>query len=100
MTDDARNHTTSRAFAESIADLGARHPATRPSRPPDHGKAERPDRTLLDEWACARPFTSDDQRLADLPAWLDHHDHHRPHSALAGLAPMQALVNNVSGNHT
>lgn len=24
----------------------------------------------------------------------------RPHNALVGLAPMQVLVNNVSGNHT
>jgi len=98
MTDNAKSHAHSRAFAETLDDLRARHDAA--LRPQTNRRAERLDRTLLDEWAYARPFHSNDERLAALPPWLDHHDRHRPHTALADLAPMQALVNNVSGNHT
>jgi transposase InsO family protein len=100
MTDNARNYTDSRAFGEALAELGARHLTTRPFRPQTNGKAERFNRTLLDEWAYARPFTTNEERLAALPPWLDHYNQHRPHTALAGLAPMQVLVNNVSGNHS
>ena len=99
MTDNAKNYTRSRAFADALDDLGARHLTTRPFRPQTNGKAERFNRTMLDEWAYARPFTTNDERLAALPPWLDHYNRHRPHTALGGLAPMQVLVNNVSGNH-
>ncbi|MGI8927981.1 MAG: integrase core domain-containing protein [Candidatus Limnocylindrales bacterium] len=34
-----------------------------------------------------------------LPDWLEFYNHGRPHTALDGLTPHQALVNNVSGNH-
>jgi transposase InsO family protein len=99
MTDSARDYTRSRAFAETMADLGAGHVRTLPFRPQTNGKAERFNRTMLDEWAYARPFTTNDERLGALRPWLDHYHHHRPHTALARLAPMQVLVNNVSGNH-
>jgi transposase InsO family protein len=99
LTDNARNYVASAAFAAALADLGARHKTTRPYRPQTNGKAERLNRTLLDEWAYARPYASNAERLAALPAWLDEYNCRRPHSALGGLAPMQFLVNNVSGNH-
>lgn len=99
MTDNARNYRTSRAFAEAVAELGARHKRTRPFRPQTNGKSERFNRTMLEEWAYARPYSCNEQRLAALDAWLYDYNHHRPHSALKGLSPMQFLVNNVSVNH-
>ena len=100
MTDNARNYTGSRAFADALAELGARHKRTRPYRPQTNGKAERFNRTLLDEWAYAREYTTNDDRLAAFPEWLDQYNHHRPHTALGGLTPMEFLVNNVSVNHS
>jgi transposase InsO family protein len=100
MTDNAKNYTRSRAFGGTLADLGARHLTTRPYRPQTNGKVERFNRTLLDEWAYARPYASNDERLSELPAFVEHYNDRRPHTALKGLTPMEFLVNNVSGNHT
>jgi transposase InsO family protein len=100
MTDNARNYTRSRAFAAALLEIDARHLTTRPFRPQTNGKSERLNRTMLDEWAYARPYTSNADRIAAFGPWLDHYNHHRSHTALGGLTPMQVLVNNVSGNHT
>ena len=40
------------------------------------------------------------ERLAALEAWLAHHDHARPHTALGGRPPATAVVDNVGGKHT
>ena len=100
MTDNARNYVDSRDFQVALADLRARHKRTRPRRPQTNGKSERFNRTLLDEWAYARPYTSNDERLLALPDFVERYNNHRPHTALQGLPPMAVLVNNVSGNHT
>ena len=100
MTDNARNYVDSRLFQTSIAEIGARHKRTRPFRPQTNGKSERFNRTLLDEWAYARPYTSNNERLIALPGFVERYNHHRPHTSLKGLTPMAFLVNNVSGNHT
>jgi transposase InsO family protein len=99
MTDNARNYTLSHDFQVALSDIRARHKRTRPRRPQTNGKSERFNRTLLDEWAYARPYESNNERLMALPAFVDHYNNHRPHTALGGLAPMAVLVNNVSGNH-
>jgi len=90
----------SRAYAAGLEDLGARHKRTRPYRPQTNGKAERFIKTLLAEWAYARPYHSNAERLAELPEWLDFYNHRRPHTAIGGLVPHAALVNNLGGNHT
>jgi transposase InsO family protein len=100
MTDNAKNYTRSRAFAEALAELGARHKRTRFFNPQQNGKSERFNRTMLDEWAYARPYGSNAERLDAFPEFLHHYNHGRPHTALQGRSPMQALVNNVSVNHT
>ena len=100
MTDNALNYTRSRDFRAALTDLGARHKRTRFRRPQTNGKSERFNRTLLDEWAYVRPYDSNNQRLLALPDFVDRYNNNRPHSALKGLTPMAALVNNVSGNHT
>jgi len=99
MTDNARNYVDSRLFQTSIAEIGARHKRTRPFRPQTNGKSERFNRTLLDEWAYARPYTSNNERLIALPEFVERYNHHRPHTSLKGLTPMAFLVNNVSWNH-
>lgn len=89
----------SRAYAAAMARIGARHKRTRPYRPQTNGKAERLIKTLLAEWAYARPYRSNEERLAALPDWVDFYNHGRPHTAISGLTPHQALVHDLSVNH-
>lgn len=100
MTDNAKNYVDSRDFQAVLSDLRARHKRTRSHRPQTNGKSERFNRTLLDEWAYARPYGSNNERLLALDPFVDRYNNHRPHTALKGLTPMAVLVNNVSGNHT
>lgn len=89
----------SHLYAASIDRLGARHKRTRPYRPQTNGKAERFIKTMLAEWAYARPYRSNDERLAALAGWVDSYNHERTHTALGGRTPMDVLVSNVRGNH-
>ena len=100
MTDNAKNYTNSRLFAEAIESLGARHKRTRPRRPQTNGKAERFIQTMLAEWAYRRLYPSNAARLDALPGWLDDYNNRRSHTALDGRTPMDVLVSNVSGNHS
>ncbi len=99
MLTDNGSAYRSRAYAAALDQLAIRHKRTRPYRPQTNGKAERFIKTLLAEWAYARPYRSNDERLEALPEWLRIYNHGRPHTALDGLTPHQALVNNVDGNH-
>ena len=76
-----------------------RHSRTRPYRPQTNGKAERFIGTLIREWAYARPYRSNAERLEALPVFVDFYNQGRPHTALGGLSP-SAVVNNVRGDHT
>ena len=71
-----------------------KHSYTRPYRPQTNGKAERFIQTALREWAYRLAYESSEQRNQALKAWLHHYNHHRSHSALAGLTPA-AKLNNV-----
>ncbi len=99
LTDNAKNYTLSKVFAAALAELGARHKVTRPFRPQTNGKAERFNQTLLAEWAYARRYDTNAERLAALPAFVARYNERRPHGSLGGQTPMSALVNNVSVNH-
>jgi transposase InsO family protein len=90
----------SHAYAATLAGLGARHKRTRPYRPQTNGKAERFIKTLLGEWAYARPYHTNAERLAALADWVDSYNHERTHTALAGRTPMDVLVSNLPGNHS
>jgi transposase InsO family protein len=85
----------SRAFAAACDELGIGHRFTRPYRPQTNGKAERMVRTLLAEWAYARPFHDTADRIALLPQFLDFYNRRRPHWSLSGQPPIsRAPVNN------
>jgi transposase InsO family protein len=87
----------SRDFAAALG--GISHKWTRPYRPQTNGKVERFNRTLLEEWAYNRPYHSEAERLAAFPIWLHFYNHHRGHTALAGLPPA-SRVTNLSGQYS
>jgi transposase InsO family protein len=99
MTDNAKNYVLARAFQDALIEIGARHVRIAPYRPQTNGKAERFNRTLLEEWAYVRPYSGNQERLGLLAGWLHMYNHHRSHTALDGLPPI-SRVNNLSGNYT
>ncbi len=91
----------SRDFAAACDELGIGHRFTRPYRPQTNGKAERLVRTLLSEWAYARPFDTTADRVALLPRFLDFYNRRRPHWSLAGQPPISRVpVNNLAGKNS
>lgn len=87
----------SRVFNDALGD-GVKHKFTRPYRPQTNGKIERFHRTLAFEWAYARHYGSDAARAATYQAWIHSYNHHRPHTALGGLSPIDR-VHNVNGKN-
>ncbi|MEV7618497.1 IS481 family transposase, partial [Streptomyces sp. NPDC089799] len=88
----------SHAWRDALAAAGITHKRTRPYRPQTNGKVERLNRTLLDEWAYLRPYTSNDERTAALADFLHTYNHHRCHTALGGHPPI-SRVNNPAGQY-
>jgi len=99
MTDNALNYCRSNDFRQALERLGIAHRRTANYRPQTNGKAERFNRTLLEEFAYKELFTSNAARLAALGPWVDSYNANRPHTAIGGLTPLQRLVNNADGNH-
>ena len=64
------------------------------------GKVERFHRTLLEEWASIRPWTSEQQRQDAYRGFLHYYNHHRTHSALNWQTPASTIGNNLPGMHT
>ncbi|MFC5061136.1 integrase core domain-containing protein [Actinomycetospora atypica] len=56
------------------------------------GKAERLNRTLQNEFAYARPWTSNHQRPAALDSWVSNDNARPAHSALRGQPPITRLA--------
>jgi transposase InsO family protein len=89
------NGSAYRSFAwrDACAELEITPKKTRPYRPQTNGKIERFHRTLADGWAFSRHYNSETARRAALPAWLHHYNHHRPHTAIGKLPPINRLTN-------
>ena len=99
LTDNGKAYTSA-AFEQAVESIAARHKRTRPYRPQTNGKAERFIKTLLAEWAYGRLYRTNDERTDCLPAWVAEYNTERTHTALGGITPMAALVNNLHGNHS
>ena len=48
---------------------------------------------MLDEWAYAKPYTSETERVAVFAEWLHHYNHHRGHTPLKGQPPASRVTN-------
>ncbi|MFD5000042.1 IS481 family transposase [Streptomyces buecherae] len=99
LTDNAWPYRKSHAWRQALTDLGARHKLTRAYRPQTNGKVERFNRTLLDEWAYLRPYTSNTERTAALTNFLHIYNHHRCLTALGGHPPI-SRVNNAASHYS
>ena len=91
MTDNAFAYRHGRRLRELLEDHQIRHKFIRPHCPWQNGKVERFNRTLQTEWAYRYVFTSNDQRAAALPDFLDTYNNRRRHTALGGLPPISRL---------
>jgi transposase InsO family protein len=89
----------STVFAEALGPIV--HKRTRPYRPQTNGKVERFNRTLLDEWAYAAVYLTEDDRAAAFDPWLHHYNHHRGHTSLAGKPPASCpgVINHLWSVH-
>lgn len=97
LTDNGNGYR-SVPWRDLCRELGIAHTRTRPYRPATNGKAERFNRTLLDEWAYARTWRSEASRARALAGWLHRYNHHRHHTAIGG--PPAGRVTNLVGHNS
>ena len=91
MTDNALNYRRSASFLDAMEELGVRHLPIPPYHPRANGKVERFNRTLAEEWAYVRLYTSNSQRLRALDRWVGFYNRRRPHTTLGGRPPITRL---------
>ncbi len=75
LTDNGSGYR-SHGWTQRCTELGITRTRTKPYHPATNGKVERFNRTLLDEWAYTRLWTSDTARARTLDAWLHRYNHH------------------------
>jgi transposase InsO family protein len=97
LTDNGVGYRSTR-WAQRCAQLGITHTRTKPYHPATNGKAERFNRTRLDEWAYVRFYGSEAERAGTLDGFVHTYNHHRYHTAVGG--PPISRVNNVPGDHS
>lgn len=95
LTDNGSCYRSSE-WLQEVAGAGATPRFTRPYRPQTNGKVERFNRTLLEEWAYVRSYSSEAERRRRFDSWLHTYNHHRCHTALSGQPPI-TRVDNVTG---
>jgi transposase InsO family protein len=97
LTDNGACYRATEFDKELIA-AAIKHSRTKPFHPQTNGKVERYNRTLLNEWAYARPYRSEAARTRALDTWLHMYNHHRHHTAIGG--PPVSRVSNVVGQNS
>jgi transposase InsO family protein len=87
LSDNAKCYT-GHLFAQTLAELGARHIRIPPYTPRWNGKLERFFGTLEDEWAHGRTWPDSATRDRALSSFIRYFNRWRPHSAAGGRPPI------------
>ncbi|MBW3671038.1 MAG: integrase core domain-containing protein, partial [Acidobacteria bacterium] len=93
MTDNGPCYL-SNLFRETCTELQVKHIRTKPYTPRTNGKAERFIQTLQREWAYRFSYQSSEERNSLLPSFIHFYNHHREHSSLSKLPPINRLTLN------
>lgn len=96
LTDNAKVYRIGRGWAAACAELRIGRRFTRPGCPWTNGKAERFNRTVQTEFAYARPWRSNTERLTALDGWVADYNTRRAHSALGGQPPISRLTTSTT----
>ena len=96
LTDNAKVYRVGRGWGLACGELGIGRRFTRPGCPWTDGKAERFNRTLQTEFAYARPWLSNTERLTALDGWVVDYNTRRAHSALGGQPPISRLPSSTT----
>jgi transposase InsO family protein len=96
LTDNAKVYRVGRGWGLACAELEIRRRFTRPGCPWTNGKAERFNRTLQTEFAYARAWLSNTERIAALDEWVRDYNTRRAHSALGGQPPISRLPSSTT----
>jgi transposase-like protein len=97
MTDNGSCYI-SHLYGDTLEANGISHVRIPPRQPQINGKVERFNRTLSDEWAYVRVYTSEQQRVDALADWIHTYNHHRNHTAIGG--PPISRATNVPDQHS
>ena len=92
LTDNALVYRRGAHWAAACEAWGIKRRFTKPRCPWTNGKVERFNRTLLNEWAYARAWTSNNARSRGLDKFLAFYNTRRGHSALGGKPPITRLT--------
>ena len=96
MTDNGACYI-SHLFRDTLQANSINHVRIPPRRPQLNGKVERFNRTMADEWAYVRVYTSNTDRTTALADWLHTYNHHRNHTAIGG--PPISRATNLARQH-
>jgi len=91
MSDNAKCYSTSFAFRDALADLGARQILIPPYTPRWNGKIERFFATLDTEWAHGRIWPNSTIRDRAMSSFIRFYNRRRPHSAAGGRPPISRV---------
>ena len=92
VTADSGPGCRSLGFNAPLAAGGVRHVYAKPYGPWRNGKVERMNRTLAQERQYGRAWDGEAERADALPAFVEHYNWNRPHSACGGRPPMSRIV--------
>jgi transposase InsO family protein len=92
LTDNAQSYRRGLTWAAVCSALQIKRRFIKPGCPWTNGKAERFNRTLLSEWAYARPWFSNEERTAAFDAFVDRYNTRRRHTAAGGRPPISRLA--------
>ena len=76
-------------FDRICRENGTRHLLTAPRSPTTTGKVERFHKTLKSEGLAGRIFADLAAAQAAVDAWVEHHNHQRPHQGIGMVAPIR-----------